>query len=137
MPQKPQPRNPKLYLKVKEEAKKKFKSWPSVYGSSWLVREYKKRGGTYRGERSLGGLPRWFQEEWINVCKLPREVACGRPKGPLGQWKKTYPYCRPKIRVSPQTPVIAGKLTKAQIRRRCAQKKKNPLRKIRQVPKKK
>lgn len=41
------PKNPKLYARVKSEAKRKFKSWPSAYGSAWLVREYKKRGGTY------------------------------------------------------------------------------------------
>ena len=39
----PKPKN----ARVKSEGKKKFKSWPSAYGSAWLVREYKKRGGTY------------------------------------------------------------------------------------------
>jgi len=43
----PKPKKPQLYARVKSEAKKKFKSWPSAYGSAWLVREYKKRGGTY------------------------------------------------------------------------------------------
>ncbi len=43
----PKPNNPKLYARVKAEGKRKFKSWPSAYGSAWLVREYKKRGGTY------------------------------------------------------------------------------------------
>ena len=40
------PKNPALYSRVKSEAKKKFK-WPSAYGSAWLVKTYKKRGGTY------------------------------------------------------------------------------------------
>ena len=43
----PKPKNPKLYSRVKSEAKRKFASWPSAYGSAWLVREYKKRGGKY------------------------------------------------------------------------------------------
>ena len=43
----PKPKKPQLYARVKNEAKKKFKSWPSAYASAWLVREYKKRGGTY------------------------------------------------------------------------------------------
>jgi len=43
----PKPKNAALYARVKSEGKKKFKSWPSAYGSAWLVREYKKRGGTY------------------------------------------------------------------------------------------
>ena len=42
-----EPKNKALYARVKSEAKKKFKSWPSAYGSAWLVRTYKKRGGTY------------------------------------------------------------------------------------------
>lgn len=43
------PTNKELYDRVKSEAKKKFKGdWPSAYGSSWLVREYKKRGGRYK-----------------------------------------------------------------------------------------
>ena len=42
------PNKPELYSKVKAEAKKKFKGdWPSAYGSAWLVKEYKKRGGGY------------------------------------------------------------------------------------------
>tara|TARA_A100001515_G_scaffold96271_1_gene77273 strand:+ start:341 stop:502 length:162 start_codon:yes stop_codon:yes gene_type:complete len=41
------PKNPKLYASVKAAAKKKFKVYPSAYANAWLVREYKKRGGTY------------------------------------------------------------------------------------------
>ena len=41
------PKNPALYARVKAAAKKKFKVFPSAYASSWIVREYKKRGGTY------------------------------------------------------------------------------------------
>ena len=39
--------NPKLYASVKAAAKRKFKVYPSAYANAWLVREYKKRGGTY------------------------------------------------------------------------------------------
>ena len=46
------PKNKALYSKVKSEAKRKFKTWPSAYGSAWLVKTYKARGGTY----SKGGL---------------------------------------------------------------------------------
>jgi hypothetical protein len=42
------PTNPKLYAQVKAEAKQKFDRWPSAYGSAWLVKEYKRRGGGYR-----------------------------------------------------------------------------------------
>jgi hypothetical protein len=41
------PSNPKLYNKIKSQAKKKFNRWPSAYASGWLVKEYKRQGGTY------------------------------------------------------------------------------------------
>jgi hypothetical protein len=47
----PKPNNPALYSRVKSEAKKKFKVFPSAYASAWLVRTYKKRGGTYKGKK--------------------------------------------------------------------------------------
>ena len=37
-----------LYSRVKAEAKRRFKVYPSAYASGWLVREYKRRGGKYR-----------------------------------------------------------------------------------------
>lgn len=42
------PTNQKLYAEVKAEAKRKFDDWPSAYASSWLVKEYKARGGKYK-----------------------------------------------------------------------------------------
>ena len=42
------PTNPSLYARVKAEAKRKFKVYPSAYANGWLVRTYKKRGGGYR-----------------------------------------------------------------------------------------
>lgn len=42
------PTNPSLYARVKAEAKRKFKVWPSAYASGWLTKTYKQRGGGYR-----------------------------------------------------------------------------------------
>ena len=47
------PTNPQLYSRVKAEAKRKFDRWPSAYGSAWLVKEYKRRGGTYKAEKEV------------------------------------------------------------------------------------
>ena len=127
------PSNKKLYNKVKEEAKKKFKSWPSAYASSWLVREYKKRGGKYKGKKPKdSGLTRWFKEEWIDVCKLPKKSPCGRPKvKDLKKWQKDYPYCRPSKKVTKDTPKTVKELTKKQLKSRCKKKKKSPKKKVR------
>ena len=45
---KPVPTNKALYARVKAEAKRKFKVYPSAYANGWLVRTYKSRGGRYR-----------------------------------------------------------------------------------------
>ena len=44
----PVPTNKKLYARVKAEAKRKFKVYPSAYANGWLVKTYKARGGRYR-----------------------------------------------------------------------------------------
>ena len=44
----PVPTNKALYARVKAEARRKFKVYPSAYANGWLVRTYKKRGGRYR-----------------------------------------------------------------------------------------
>jgi len=124
------PKDKKLYNKVKSAAKRKFKVWPSAYASGWLVKEYKRRGGKYTGKKSSkSGISRWYKEKWINVCKLPRKVSCGRTKLSKN-WKKNYPYCRPSIRISSGTPKLASKLSKKEIKSRCKKKRKNPMKKI-------
>ena len=131
---KPKPSDTKLYNKIKSEAKKKFKVYPSIYANSWLVREYKKRGGTYKGTRSKSqGILRWYKEKWINVCKLPKIVPCGRSKlsRSASEWKKKYPYCRPLYRVSRKTPRTAKEFYSKEIKRRCRLKKSKPLKKVR------
>ena len=165
------PSNPKLYEKIKKEAKGKFKAWPSAYASGWLVREYKRRGGKYkknismtrsrkrrsvrrshrrksvrksrkrrsvrrsprrksvrRSPRTKTGLSRWFKEEWIDVCELPKIVPCGRKSSHRS--KRTYPYCRPRYKISNRSPRTAGSLTFVEIRKRCSKKKRNPTKRI-------
>ena len=45
---KPGPTNPKLYARIKAQAKRKFKVYPSAYANGWLVKTYKAKGGRYR-----------------------------------------------------------------------------------------
>jgi hypothetical protein len=42
------PSNPKLYARVVQAAKDKFDVYPSAVANSWVVQEYKRRGGTYK-----------------------------------------------------------------------------------------
>lgn len=62
------PTNKKLYARVKAEAKKKFDRWPSAYGSAWLVREYKKRGGGYRKAEEGMEVPEYGYGGGINYA---------------------------------------------------------------------
>ena len=131
LPKRGKPTNMALYNRVKAQAKRKFKVWPSAYASGWLVKEYKRRGGKYSGKKpgKSHGLERWFKEKWVNVCKSPR-TACGRPKTGLSDWKKKYPYCRPSRRISSSTPKTASELSKAELARRCKRKRKSPTRRV-------
>jgi hypothetical protein len=44
------PSDPKLYARVVQEAKDKFDVYPSAVANSWVVQEYKRRGGTYKSD---------------------------------------------------------------------------------------
>ena len=117
-----------LYNTVVALAKKKFDVWPSIYASSWVVSEYKKRGGTYTTKQPRNnntGLTRWYKERWINVCDLPKIVACGR-----SDMKKKYPLCRPMFRVTKDTPKLVSELSAKELKRRCTVKGKDPYQKV-------
>ena len=116
----PKPTNQALYNRIKAQVKSRVKRWPSAYASGQLVRSYKQKGGGYRCN-GFGSLDRWFKEKWVDVCKSSssgKNVSCGRKKSsPNG-----YPYCRPSVRVSKETPRTYGQLSKSEIKKRCALK---------------
>lgn len=116
------PINKALYMIVKREADEKFLALTSVYKSSWIVREYKKRGGLYENNKPNkdNGLKRWFLEKWVDLNRDGKP--CGRPSS---NEKGKYPLCRPTIRVSSNTPVTVSELNgKAQIKEANQQKQK-------------
>ena len=47
--------NPSLYRKAKAMAKRKFKVYPSAYANSYMVGQYKKMGGKYKGAKKAEG----------------------------------------------------------------------------------
>lgn len=134
------PINKRLYNTIKKEAISTFKSWPSAYGSAWLVRQYKLRGGKYKlskqpklklkskkeKNRKSSGITRWMEEKWINICLLPKIVPCGRKNA----YKRNYPVCRPSKKISKQTPKLAKELSSSVIKRICSNKRKNPSKKL-------
>ena len=70
--------NPYLYRKAKAKAKAKFDVYPSAYANAYMVSQYKKMGGKYKGakkkaeggEMSLKPIP----AENKGLPKLPKKV---------------------------------------------------------------
>lgn len=116
-----------LYSKVKKEADEKFVARTGIYKSSWIVREYKKRGGRYAGKADADedrdrGLLRWFREKWVDLNRPTHNKndkdnigyePCGRPSSS----KSKYPLCRPTKRITNDTPKTVSQLSKAAIER--------------------
>jgi hypothetical protein len=106
----PTPKNTRLYDSVKKDAKNKFEHYPSLYASSWIVREYKKRGGTYTGKKpdKDTGTSKWYTEKWVQVesyLKTGKSVQCGSSE-------QSTKACRPLKRVNASTPITISELLK-------------------------
>jgi len=115
--------NKTLYKKVKEQIKSGIKGrrW-GAYDSGRLVQMYKQLGGKYSGTKKETPLERWYKEKWVNACKWPQVVPCGR-----SDMTNKMAYCRPSVKVTKNTPKTVQSLTQAQINKRCAIKEKTPL----------
>lgn len=131
-------KNKSLYLRIKnkigKEVKKKGRRW-GAYDSGRLVREYKEKGGKYSGKKSTktkskksSNLDRWYREKWIDACAWPKRKSCGRTKASI---KSKVTYCRPSKVIDRNTPKTIQELTKAEIKRKCSRKSKNPKKIIR------
>ena len=115
--------NKKLYERVKEQIKSSIRGrrW-GAYDSGRLVQMYKKLGGKYSGNKKETPLQRWYREKWVNACKWPQVVPCGR-----SDMANKMAYCRPSVKVTKDTPKTVQSLTQVQINKRCAIKEKTPL----------
>lgn len=114
----PVPADPELYARLKAKIKRTAKSrWPSAYLSGKLVQEYKaemkKRGKKpYKSgspSKKSSSLKRWYSEDWINISTGEK---CGAVKT-----KDYYPTCRPKKKITEDTPRTARTLTAEQKKR--------------------
>ena len=117
--------NKKLYASIKAKIKRSIKGrrW-GAYDSGRLVREYKAKGGKYRGSKRKTDLGRWYKEKWVDACAWPKRKPCGR------KTKEKIAYCRPSKKVDSKTPKLVQKLTKAQIKSRCNKKKRSPMKRV-------
>ena len=70
-----------------------------------------------RKTKKGASLRRWFKEEWI-------DVRTGKPCGRSADEKRGVPYCRPKKRISSETPKTAGEMSASEKRKKITEKKK-------------
>jgi hypothetical protein len=126
----PKPSDLTLYNYVKKLADKKFASKSGIYKSSWIVREYKKRGGKYttKKSRKLIGLRRWYKEKWVDLNrpikshgKIIDYEECGRESAKINS---NYPLCRPSIKVTADTPKTYKEISEKSIEKAKKEKKK-------------
>ena len=86
----------------------------------------RRKSKSRKSKSRSGGLTRWFEEKWVNVCKKRngKYVSCGRKKAS----GKKYPYCRPLKRVNSRTPMTVGEMIKkhgkSKIKKMCKKKSK-------------
>jgi hypothetical protein len=116
----PKPVNITLYNNVKSLTNKKFKSPSGVYRSAWIVKEYKKRGGTYKSPKSkkMIGLKRWFKENWVDLNRPVGKNSKGKiiyDKCGRSRKKEKYPLCRPSKRITSKSPTTYKELSKYSI----------------------
>jgi hypothetical protein len=94
----PTPINKDLYQAVKVYADIVY-SKPSAYKSGFIVKMYKKLGGTYRNDHKEPNLKRWYEERWADVGN------------------KEYPVYRPTIRVNKKTPLTVSEIDKTNLKK--------------------
>jgi hypothetical protein len=98
MESKSKPNNPELYEEVKKKVIQRYTNKRSPFVSGAIVKEYKREGGTFTGNRDNTKLRRWFKEKWVNVNPI------------VGKEKDQYAFFRPTVKVSDKTPSTVKEL---------------------------
>jgi len=99
------PKDEKLYNKVKDQADKIYEKH-SAYKSGYIVKEYKRLGGTYIDDGTEKTLKRWYEEEWKDVGN------------------KSYPVYRPTKRITKNTPLTVNEIDKDNLKQQIKLKQK-------------
>ncbi|AGE59833.1 hypothetical protein ATCVTN60342_630R [Acanthocystis turfacea Chlorella virus TN603.4.2] len=124
MAEKAIPTDPKTYARVKAQVKAQVERWPSAYASGMVVQKYKAAMAA-RGVRPYKSssppkkktdLKRWYDEKWV-------DIKTGKPCGSV-RTKSYYPTCRPKKRITSETPRSLGELSEKQKKKMIAIKQK-------------
>lgn len=120
-----------------------FTKYPSAYANLYAAKvcKHKRKSGNRSVKKSQRGpkrkspkspkssnsLNRWQREKWVDVCSRDSR---GKHPPCSNRTSKRYPYCRPSKRISSKTPVTSSELTAAQKKRLCSKKRKQPMKKM-------
>ena len=99
------PINKDLYQAVKQYADIVYDK-PSAYKSGFIVKMYKKLGGTYKNDNKEHNLERWYKERWVDVGH------------------EEYPVYRPTIRISKKTPLTVNEIDSSNLKKQIKLKQK-------------
>lgn len=99
------PINKDLYQAVKQYADIVYDK-PSAYKSGFIVKMYKKLGGTYKNDHKEHDLERWMKEKWQDVGN------------------KEYPVYRPTVRISKKTPLTVNEIDISNLKKQIKLKQK-------------
>jgi hypothetical protein len=97
--------NQVLYDKVKVYAGQVYKK-PSAYKSGFIVKTYKKLGGTYSDDNKEKPLARWFNEGWQDIGH------------------QSYPVYRPTKKINKKTPLLEKEIDPEQLKEQIKLKQK-------------
>jgi len=92
------PNNIDLYNEVKEHANDIYKK-PSAYKSGFIIKEYKRLGGTFKNDNTEKPLKRWYLEKWKDIADLD------------------YPVYRPTKRINSKTPLTVNEIDKNNLKK--------------------
>jgi len=111
------PNNQELYNKIKRKANSVFDSPTGAYRSMWIVKEYRKAGGTYnRPKPAHTRLGQWRNEGWVDINQ-PKAGGGYEKCGHKNTQNDKYPLCRPSHKVNESSPKTLNELSKSSIDR--------------------
>lgn len=112
-------------------------------GGTYRVQHGKKDGESSFSKKSANKqsekpLARWYDEKWVDVCRYletGKLAPCGRRSESRSDSRsesrsdrqsareEKYPYCRPSVRISENTPKTLDEISRVELERRCRVKR--------------
>ena len=111
------PNNQELYNKIKSKANTVFDSPTGLYRSAWIIKEYKKAGGTFdKPKPAHTKIGQWLRDNWVDLNQ-PKAGGGYEKCGHKNIQNNKYPLCRPMYKVNESSPKTLNELSKSSIDR--------------------